>query len=115
MAQESADIAAAFEAFRLSISEGRYYEAHEDIEALWYPRRFEDNDEVRLWKGFINAAVSFELIKRDRPKPSLIAWNTYCKYSSLLGEFETPHYPLYVTISEFIEKHDFYLRGNVQS
>lgn len=103
MAQEFDALAEACEAFLLSIREGRYYDAHEDLEVLWYPRRFEDNDEVRLWKGFINAAVSFELIKRGRPSPSRIAWDTYRKYYRLLDTLETPYYPLYVTIIRLIE------------
>ncbi|MCK9371939.1 MAG: DUF309 domain-containing protein [Sulfuricurvum sp.] len=103
MAQEFDPLVDGCEAFLLSIREGRYYDAHEDFEVLWYPRRFEDNDEVRLWKGFINAAVSFELIKRERPGPSRTAWNTYRKYCRLLGSFETPYYPLYVTIIRLIE------------
>lgn len=103
MAQESASITALCEAFVLSIKEGRYYDAHEDLEQLWFPRRFEDNDEVRLWKGFINAAVSFELIKRGRWKPSESVWQNYCKYSPLLAELVTPHKELYVKISRIIE------------
>lgn len=112
LAQEYAGITAAFEAFAVSLNEGRYYEAHEDLEAIWYPRRFEQSDEVRLWKGFINAAVSFELIKRGRSYPSLRAWNTYCKYRSLLGSLVSPYKELYVTIARLIENHDFRLRGN---
>lgn len=103
MAQESADITEAFEAFVRSLDEGRYYDAHEDMETVWYPRRFEDNDEVRLWKGFINAAVSFELMKRGRPGPSLRVWGNYCKYRPLLDNLVTPHKELYVTISRLID------------
>jgi len=105
LAQEHAGITEAFSAFENSIRGGFYYEAHEDLETLWHPRRFEDDDEVRLWKGFINAAVSFELIKRGRPRPSETAWRTFCKYRSLLGTFESPHYPLYVTMAQMLETH----------
>lgn len=102
MAQEFTGITEAFNAFTLSLTEGRYYDAHEDLEPLWYPHRFEDNDEVKLWKGFINAAVSFELIKRGRPKPSEIAWQTYLKYRVILDTLITPHKELYVTIDILI-------------
>lgn len=104
MAQELTGITEALDAFALSLKEGRYYEAHEDLEAIWYPRRAEDNDEVRLWKGFINAAVSFELLRLGRVKPSGIAWNTYLKYSSRLENLESSYYPLYVKIREFVEQ-----------
>lgn len=105
MAQEFPDITEAFGAFVLSIHEGRYYDAHEDLELLWHPRRFEDNDEVRFWKGCINAAVSFELIVRGRPEPSARVWLTYRKYAALLDEVVTPHKELYVTITQILDQH----------
>lgn len=109
MAQESAGIKEACEAFVCSLEEGRYYDAHEDLEHLWFPRRFEDDDEVKLWKGFINAAVSFELIKRGRLEASQRAWLNYLKYSPLLASLVTPHKELYVKISTIIERQ----RGNI--
>ena len=112
MAQESTGITEACEAFVQSLIEERYYDAHEDLEPLWFPRRFEDNDEVKLWKGFINAAVSFELIKRGRKEASERAWRNYLKYRELLGKFETEHYEMYVKIVKIIEKLDSRLRGN---
>lgn len=102
MAQELTGIAC--EAFVVALNEARYYDAHEDLEAIWFPRRFEDDDEVKLWKGFINAAVSFELIKKGRPNPSEVAWKTYRKYCPLLESLNTPYKELYVTISQLIEK-----------
>jgi hypothetical protein len=114
LAQKFSDITAAFAAYACSIQEERFYDAHEDLEHLWYPLRFEDDDEVRLWKGFINAAVSFELIKRGRPKPSEVAWKTYLKYFSLLENLVTPHKELYVKIAELINnKHGLLCVGFV--
>lgn len=104
MAQESTSIIEAFEAFARSLDEGRYYDAHEDLEHLWFPRRFEKNDEVKLWKGFINASVSFELIRRGRLKPSMRAWQTYLKYLSLLETLVTPHKELYGKIAQLLEQ-----------
>ncbi|MDD2828358.1 MAG: DUF309 domain-containing protein [Sulfuricurvum sp.] len=115
MAQEFANITEithACEAFVISLEEERYYDAHEDLEPLWFSRRFEENDEVKLWKGFINAAVSFELVKRGRHEASLKAWKNYHKYRELLGKFETDHYEMYVRMVKIIEKQDSRLRGN---
>jgi hypothetical protein len=112
LAEELTGITDACEAFVQSLIEERYYDAHEDLEAIWYPRRFEDNDEVKLWKGFINAAVCFELIKRGRPKPSETAWQSYLKYRPLLETLETEHNEMYVRIVKIIEKLDSRLRGN---
>jgi hypothetical protein len=112
LAEELTGITEACEAFVRSLEEGRFYDAHEDLEAIWFPCRFESKDEVLLWKGFINAAVSFELIGRGRPKSSEAAWQTYCKYRPLLGTLETEHNEMYVRIVKIIEKLDFRLRGN---
>lgn len=104
MAKELASITASCEAFIQSLEEGRYYDAHEDLEQIWFPRRFEDDNEVKLWKGFINAAVCFELIKLGRTKPSESAWQTYLKYRALLETIVTPDKELYVKISIIIER-----------
>jgi len=103
LAQESTGITIAFEAYERSLSEGRYYDAHNDLEHLWYPRRFEKDDEVLLWKGFINAAVCFELIKRGRQEASEKAWKNYLKYCPLLENLITPHKQLYVKMVQIIE------------
>lgn len=103
MAQKFESIITAFAAYECSIKEERFYDAHEDLERLWFPRRFEDDNEVLVWKGFINAAVCFELIKRGRSKSSETAWQTYLKYSPLLEELVTPHKELYVRIMKLIE------------
>jgi len=94
----------ACEAFALSIKEERFYDAHEDFEAIWFPRRFEDNHEVKLWKGFINAAVCFELIQKGRPKPSKTAWKTYLKYRPLLETLVGEHCSTYVKIVKLLEE-----------
>lgn len=102
MAQEFTAIAC--KAFVVSLNEERYYDAHEDLEAIWFPRRFEEDNEVKLWKGFINATVSFELIKKGRPKPSETAWLTYLKYRPLLENLESEHCSIYVRIMQLLEK-----------
>ena len=104
MAKESPTVAQACDAYINSLQEGRYYDAHEDLEALWFPRRFEDDDEVKLWKGFINAAVSFELIKKGRPIPSQTPWKTYMKYVTLLDGLGPEHKHIYVTIVQLIQR-----------
>jgi len=104
LAQEPNAITCACEAYIRSLDEGRYYDAHEDLEALWFPVRFNDSDEVRLWKGFINAAVCFELIRKGRLEPSKKAWNNYQKYLPLLVGLKTIHCEIYDKIANLIEK-----------
>jgi len=91
--------------YRVAIDEKRYYDAHEAIEELWFPRRFEECNELKLLKGFINAAVSFELTKRQREKPSQKAWATYIKYRPLLYKIKSPFLNEYHGISRHIEAH----------
>lgn len=93
-----------FDEFILCLKEQRFYDAHEALEALWFPRRFEKSYEVKLLKGFINAAVSFELYKRGRSKQSQTVWNTYLKYRPLLGKLQMPNQNSYYQLSRYIEK-----------
>ncbi len=90
--------------FVVCINETRYYDAHEALEEIWFPRRFEDNKEMKLLKGFINAAVSFELIKRGRPLSSDRVWKNYEKYRVLLGCFESEHNSRYEALAKLLEK-----------
>lgn len=86
------------------LDEKRFYEAHEAIEVIWFKRRFEDCNEIRLLKGFINASVSFELIKRGKPQQSKRVWKTYLKYRQLLYKIDSPHLNRYHKIARHIEK-----------
>jgi hypothetical protein len=83
-----------------------YFKAHEALEELWFTRRFEDNPEVKILKGFINAAVSFELHKRKRYTQSKYVWKNYLKYRNLLFfSLEESKRSTYYELSRFIESH----------
>ncbi|MDO9265571.1 MAG: DUF309 domain-containing protein [Sulfurimonas sp.] len=81
-----------------------FYDAHEDLEVLWYERRFEESDEVRLIKGFINASVSFELRKKGKMEASQKVWNNYLKYKDLVNKIDSPHVEKYHLIIKIIDK-----------
>ena len=70
--------------FLTCLAEARYYDAHELLEAVWFPRRAEKTPEVLLLKGLINASVSFELHKRGRAHKVAGPWNVYLKYRAHL-------------------------------
>ncbi len=58
------------EALRLYIDlmdRAEYFEAHEVLEAAWYPLRKEQSASNLLLKGLINGAVALEHIKRGKP------------------------------------------------
>ena len=86
------------------LNQEKFYDAHESLEQIWFPRRFEDCDEIRLLKGFINAAISFELIKRGRPDSSKRVWKTYLKYKPLLHQINSKYLPEYHSIVIHVEK-----------
>ena len=90
--------------FVLCLDERRYYDAHEALEEIWFPRRFEDSDEIRLLKGFINASVSFELKKQDKILQGKKVWKNYLKYRPLLYKVTSPYINEYHSIARYIEK-----------
>ncbi len=98
--------------FMIRIEDQRYFEAHESLEAIWFPRRFEKSMEMNLLRGFINAAVSFELIKRGRPEASLRAWKTYLKYRPILCALNSPYVKKYENIAKNLEAFRFTLENN---
>ncbi len=81
-----------------------FYDAHEDLEVLWYERRFELSDEVKLLKGFINASVSFELRKKGKIEQSKKVWNNYLKYRDLVNKLDSPHIEKYHQIIKIIDE-----------
>ena len=70
--------------FHKLLKEEQFFEAHEVLEEIWFPKRFEKDVNIDILKGFINAAVSFELLKRKRVKQSKKVWRNYLKYRTLL-------------------------------
>lgn len=96
------------EAFRYCLEEERFYDAHEALEALWFPRRFEESNEVKYLKGLINAAVSLELMKRGRVQQSKNVWRNYLKYRQLFFKLESPHLNDLYQLSRYVEL--FYLK-----
>ena len=99
----SADYTEYLDRFVRCLDEERFYDAHEALEEIWFPRRFEEDKEIKLIKGFINAAVSFELIKRGRPDPATRAWKNYDKYRPLLETFTSVNTPYYQRLAKRLE------------
>lgn len=88
--------------FIKEIDEERFYDAHESLEKIWFPRRFENSDEIRLLKGFINASVSFELAKKGKAEASAKVWKTYIKYIALIDAIESPHMDEYRLMAQHV-------------
>lgn len=90
--------------FIQELDEERFYDAHESLEVIWFPRRFEDSNEIKLLKGFINASVCFELVKKGRKEPAKKVWKNYLKYKPLLHKVESEHQAEYHSISLHIDE-----------
>ncbi len=100
----SEDYTVYLDRFVSCLEEERFYDAHEALEEIWFPRRFENDLEVKLIKGFINAAVSFELTKRGRKMPAAKAWANYEKYRPLLGMFTSNNTAYYEALAIRVER-----------
>lgn len=92
------------EACLSEIENNLFFEAHETLESIWYPRRFEIDNETLLLKGLINAAVSLELFKRGKRAAGKKVWKNYLKYRPLLYKTSSPYLNHYHQISRCLEK-----------
>ena len=72
--------------YKRLILEHKFYGAHEVLEEFWFPRRKQKDNLTLIIKGFINAAVAFELQKRGKLKSSKRVWQTYLKFMQLLSK-----------------------------
>jgi len=89
--------------FALCLKEERFYDAHEALEKIWFPKRFEDTNETKLLKGFINASVSFELLKRGKIIQAKKVWRNYLKYRQLLHKVDSKYLNSYNSILRQID------------
>jgi len=87
--------------YKRFILQEEYFRAHETLEEYWFPRRRSKTREVLIIKGFINAAVAFELQKRGRPQRALKVWQTYIKFSNLIEEDDS----LFRELKGFVENY----------
>ena len=86
------------------INEKLYYEAHEVLEQLWFPIRKDKNNYTLLLKGFINAAVSLELYKRDKKLQSEKVYKVYNKYVTFHRINEIEKNEKFKNLKLFIDK-----------
>ena len=60
------DLEGALREYLVLLDEEAYFEAHEVMEEAWHPLRLKKDPLANLVKGFINGAIAFEHIKRNR-------------------------------------------------
>ena len=90
--------------YKQLIDDKLYYEAHEVLEALWFPIRKSKNGYTCILKGFINAAVSLELYKRDKIEQSKKIYNVYIKYVTDTRINEIDNDEIFRDLKLFIDK-----------
>ncbi len=79
------DLEGALKAYLKCLDEEAYFEAHEVLEEAWHPLRLADHPLKNLVKGFINAAVSFEHLKRNRTDAERKARRVMASYERHIG------------------------------
>ena len=98
------------------LQNNRFFEAHELLEELWFPRRFEDCDEVRLLRGLINAAVSFELlVHKKRENAAKRVWRNYLKYRPLIHTINSSNTKEFKRLTTFVDDFSSTLYGTILS
>jgi len=60
------DLEGALKVYLKLLDEEEYFEAHEVLEEAWHPLRLKKHPLANVVKGFINAAITFEHVKRNR-------------------------------------------------
>jgi len=66
MLKMNEDLEGALKEYLELLEKEAYFEAHEVMEEAWHPLRLSNHPLKNLAKGLINAAITFEHIKRNR-------------------------------------------------
>ena len=88
-----------------------YFDAHEALEEAWHPLRQSQNPMRHVVKGFINGAISFEHLKRNRKNSQINAQKvilSYERYKHLryeTGEYKELFGRAYQKIESLKSKH----------
>ena len=88
-----------FNKFKTLIIQQKYFEAHEVLEEIWQDMRKSLHPDRDIIRGFINAAVSLELKKRNKNN-YLKVWNTYQKHKRKIK-----NQSLYVELAKFLDNY----------
>jgi len=99
------DLEGAIKEYLRLLEKEEYFEAHEVMEEAWHPLRLKEHPLANLAKGYINAAITFEHIKRDRKNVKEKAkkvLTSYERHKHLCVE-GIEHYELFKICEEKIE------------
>ncbi len=77
--------------FVKALENDKYSEATQLYLAKWQKRNKADEREENVYKGFVNAAATFDLIMKGKYKTAKKVWRIYEKYRPLINE-DMEHY-----------------------
>lgn len=99
------DLEGALKSYLRLLNEGAYFDAHEVLEEAWHPLRLKKDTLANLLKGFINAAIAFEHIKRNRKNVHVKAQKVIASYERYKGLIlpEIRCYALFIQAEQKIE------------
>lgn len=83
------DLEGALKAYLKLLEEEEYFEAHEVLEEAWHPLRLKKHALANLVKGFINGAIAFEHVKRNKKnmqKKACKVLSSYERYKYMCDE-----------------------------
>jgi len=82
-----------------------YFDAHEVLEEAWHPLRKSKHPLANLVKGFINASIALEHLKRDTPTAKNKVTRVIASYQRhiYLCREDIEHYELFREASKKIE------------
>ena len=80
MLKMNEDLEGALEKYYELMQKGAFFEAHEVLEEAWHPLRLRQDPLANLVKGFINAAIALEHLKRARPQSQQRAKRVVASY-----------------------------------
>ncbi len=90
--------------FKDLIDKQKFYEAHEVLEELWFPKRKSKDPDTLLLKAFINASVSFELKKRGKTMQAKKVWKNYEKYIEHINICSQKNFYHFISIKSLLEQ-----------
>lgn len=99
------DLEGALKEYIELLEQEAFYEAHEVMEEAWHPLRLSNHPLKNLAKGFINAAIAFEHIKRNRKnvqEKAVKVIASYERYKYLCAD-DIEHAVLFKQASQNIE------------
>jgi hypothetical protein len=97
--------------FKELIVSQKFYEAHELLEVYWFANRHDKSCEVRVIKGFINAAVSFELFQRGKVSQSDKVWQNYLRLVVLEDLIYHPNIDELKGVKTFLDDYNVELKN----